>query len=119
MAIKDLSVSLYGVIDMSRMLFTTLLGMMILGENLTFGKVIGIVLVITGLYLANKSPDENNGKAKITAILAALINCLLISVSSTMDSHWRIIRTRLKISIFGIFRLVVLERRQPSFVLRT
>ncbi len=85
MAIKNLSVSLYGVIDMSRMLFTTLLGMMLLGENLTLGKVIGIVLVITGLYLANKSPDENNGKAKFTAVLAALINCLLISVSSTMD----------------------------------
>ena len=34
-------------------------------------------------------------------------------------SRRSIIRTRLKISIFGIFWFVVLERRQPYFVLRT
>ena len=36
-----------------------------------------------------------------------------------IDSHWSIIRTRLKVSIFGAFWIVVLERHEHSFVLRT
>ena len=35
-----------------------------------------------------------------------------------IDSHWSIIRTRLKVSIFGAFWIVVLERHEHSFVLR-
>ena len=39
--------------------------------------------------------------------------------SITEHSHWRIIWMRLKISAFGYFMFVVLERRKHSFVLRT
>ena len=52
-ALKTMSVSLYGVMDLSRMVFSTLLGVLVLGEALTLPKVLGMALVLTGLLLVN------------------------------------------------------------------
>ena len=47
-AIKKMPISLYGVLDLSRVLFATLLGVIVLQEALGGFQVIGLVLVSTG-----------------------------------------------------------------------
>ena len=46
-ALKNMSVSLYGIMDLSRMIFSTALGVFVLGEDFTAKKAIGITLVRT------------------------------------------------------------------------
>ena len=49
MAIKNMSVSLYGIMDLSRMIFSTMLGVFVLGEDFTLQKAVGVSVVIAGL----------------------------------------------------------------------
>ncbi|MBE7051393.1 MAG: hypothetical protein E7395_02320 [Ruminococcaceae bacterium] len=84
-ALKNMSVSLFGIIDLSRMIFSTLLGVVVLGESMTVWKAVGVILVIIGLMLVNRKADSPSGKARVSIVAAALINCILNSVSGTMD----------------------------------
>lgn len=84
-ALKNISVSLYGIMDLSRMIFSTLLGVCVLGEELTVPKAIGIILVITGLMLVNLRKSNDSGSMTLSVLIAALLNCFLNAVSGTMD----------------------------------
>jgi len=55
-AIKQLPVSLVGVLDLSRVLFASLLGVFVLGETITMNKGIGLALVSTGLLFLKFNP---------------------------------------------------------------
>lgn len=55
-AIKKLPVSLVGVLDLSRVLFASLLGVFVLGETITMNKGIGLVLVSFGLLFLKFNP---------------------------------------------------------------
>lgn len=84
-ALKNMSVSLYGIMDLSRMVFSTLLGVFILGEDFTLQKATGLFLVLAGLMLVNlKKNTETKGMTAVV-LISALINCFLNSVSGTMD----------------------------------
>lgn len=70
-AIEKMPVSLYGVIDLSRMLFAMILGVFVLGEVLRPNQYIAIVLVSAGLLLLKCKPKYaflrkllGKGKAK-------------------------------------------------------
>lgn len=84
-ALKKMTVSLYGIMDMSRMLFSTFLGVVALGETMTVPKAVGVVLVIIGLFLVNLRRPGSADKVSASVIAAALLNCILNSVSGTMD----------------------------------
>jgi drug/metabolite transporter (DMT)-like permease len=85
-AIKNMSVSLYGIVDLSRMVFSTLLGVFALGESFTLPKAIGVTLVILGLYLVNIKKDKSGSKELSLPIMtAALLNCFFNAISGTMD----------------------------------
>ncbi len=66
-AIKKMPISLYGVLDLSRVLFSTLLGVVVLDETLGFMKTLGLIFVSSGLLLLKyrppflKSREENAG----------------------------------------------------------
>lgn len=49
-ALSIMPVSLYGILDMSRILFSTLLGILVIREKLTVPVAVGLVLVCAGLY---------------------------------------------------------------------
>ena len=84
-ALKKMSVSLYGIMDLSRMVFSTFLGVFVLGEVFTLKKAIGVILVTLGLLLVNlKKNTETKGMTLVT-LTAALLNCFLNAVSGTMD----------------------------------
>lgn len=84
-ALKRMSVSLYGIMDLSRMVFSMLLGVLVLGEVFTLRKGIGMVLVLLGLFLVNMKKSTENSKMTFSVLIAALLNCFLNSVSGTMD----------------------------------
>ncbi|MCR5768702.1 MAG: EamA family transporter [Lachnospiraceae bacterium] len=50
-ALAKLPVSLYGVLDLSRVVFSTLLGVIVLHETMGVNQTIGLILVLTGLLL--------------------------------------------------------------------
>ena len=85
LALKKMSVSLYGIMDLSRMVFSTMLGVFVLGEDFTIPKAIGVILVIIGLLLVNLKKDTSSDKITFSVLVAALLNCFLNAVSGTMD----------------------------------
>lgn len=85
LAIKKMSVSLYGIMDLSRMVFSTALGVFVLGESFTLAKACGVILVICGLTMANLKKNTNTEPVSFTVLIAALLNCFLNAVSGTMD----------------------------------
>lgn len=54
-AIKKMPISLYGILDLSRVLFSTLLAIFVLNEELVRNQVIGLVLVSVGILLLKGS----------------------------------------------------------------
>lgn len=62
-ALSCMPVSLYGILDMSRVVFSTLLGIIVIHEKMDLPGLIGFVLVCAGLYalrgLKNREPEDN------------------------------------------------------------
>lgn len=84
-ALKNMSVSLYGIMDLSRMVFSTLLGIFVLGETFTWQKGVGVTLVIFGLMLVNLKKNTENKNMTFLVLVFALLNCFFNAVSGTMD----------------------------------
>lgn len=110
-AIKKMPISLYGILDLSRVLFATLLAVVVMHEVLSRNQVIGLVLVSVGLlmlrgknwrlpgFLRSKRVSESGAeeqsalleqedeKEHVPAILVlfALASCLLNALSGLMD----------------------------------
>ncbi len=102
-AIKKLPISLCGVLDLSRVLFATVLGVIVLGEKITLYKGIGLVFVSGGLLFLKFNPFEK--KARLTEaesnviavlqdekkssnsffIFLAFLSCILNAVSGLLD----------------------------------
>lgn len=84
-AIVKIPIGFYGIIDMSRVVFATILGVAVLGEKMTAGRFIGMGLVIAGLLLVNMKKEENGGRAQAKYIIMVLISCLMNAVSELLD----------------------------------
>lgn len=84
-AIKSMSVSLYGIMDLSRMVFSTMLGVFVLGESFTLPKAIGVTLVLLGLFLVNMKKSTTAKGLTVYSLTAALLCCFFNAVSGTMD----------------------------------
>lgn len=84
-AIKKVPLGIYGITDMSRVIFSSLMGILFLGEGLTLRGIISLILVAGGLYLANKkhSDDTNTYSSKYTWMI--MLSCFLNAVSGTLD----------------------------------
>ena len=63
-ALSCMPVSLYGVLDLSRVIFSTILGIVFLHEDMPLPRIIGFLLVCTGLYalrgLKNREKEEGS-----------------------------------------------------------
>ena len=83
-SIKHMPVSLYGVMDTSRVVFSTLVGLTIMGESSSVGQMAGLVLVVLGLILVNihkKGEEEVRSKY----IILTLVSCLFNATSGILD----------------------------------
>ena len=91
-AIKRMPISLYGVLDLSRVLFATLLGVIVLQEVLNFYQIIGLILVSGGLLLLKYKPKSMREAAAVASekveakyVIMAFASCLLNAFSGLMD----------------------------------
>ncbi|MBQ0043269.1 MAG: EamA family transporter [Lachnospiraceae bacterium] len=87
-AITKLPISLYGVLDLSRVLFATTLGVTVLGEMMSTQHMIGLALVCLGLLLLKWYPGMKKTKSesvKPVYVIAALVSCALNAASGLMD----------------------------------
>ena len=90
-AIKQLPLSLYGVLDLSRVLFATLLGIIVLGERMDIFNIIGLILVSAGLLMLKFRPSFVNKKAvsgdnaSPIIVILALASCALNAISGLLD----------------------------------
>jgi len=87
-AIKKMPISLYGVLDLSRVLFATLLGTAVLRETMTTHQVIGLGFVCLGLLLLKGLPGKKKEKSEQVApvlIVLAFASCMLNALSGLLD----------------------------------
>lgn len=90
-AIEKMPISLYGVLDLSRMLFAMILGVVVLKEKLGTTQIIAMVLVAAGLLLLKYKPRKErkgveNGEHVATYIfILAFVSTFLNAVSGMLD----------------------------------
>lgn len=86
-AIKHLPISFYGILDLSRVLFATLLGVFVLKETMGLFQSVGLVLVLLGLLLlkARKKSSVQEEKIGTKYVILAFTSCILNAVSGLMD----------------------------------
>lgn len=110
-AIKKLPIGFFGIMDMSRVIFATLLGMLVLDEVMTAGKLFGMLLVIAGLLLVNLKSEKSgekdvkNGKKYIFLVL---ISCLMNAFSELLDKSLMKHMESGQLQFWYMFFLVVL-----------
>lgn len=101
-ALKYLPVSIYGILDLSRVLFATFLGIAFLNEKLQILQIFGLVFVSTGLLLLKFKPaflkkifkiqdeqpatlNEQKNHSTTFYVILALTACILNAVSGFLD----------------------------------
>lgn len=91
-AIKRMPISLYGVLDLSRVLFATLLGVIVLQETLGFPQLVGLLLVSAGLLFLKYQPKSLREAGRLTGetveakiVAMAFLSCLLNALSGLLD----------------------------------
>lgn len=91
-AIKRMPISLYGVLDLSRVLFATLLGVIVLQETLGTFQFVGLLFVSAGLLLLKYRPKNLRDAGALAGetvegkiVVMAFASCLLNAVSGLLD----------------------------------
>ncbi|MBP5492529.1 MAG: EamA family transporter [Clostridiales bacterium] len=96
-ALKHLPVSLYGILDLSRVLLATLLGVFVLHEVLKWNQLLGLALVAAGLLALkfrifgkkketpSKIESEKDKGNATKFVIMAFGSCLLNAISGLMD----------------------------------
>ena len=85
--IRKIPVSVYGICDMSRVIFSTLLGVAFLGESLTAKGIVSLALVAVGLYFANQKKAAANEGYQIRYVWYILLSCFLNGISGILDKY--------------------------------
>ena len=94
-ALDNIPISIYGVLDLSRILFSTAFGLLVLKEKGSVFSTIGLVLVLFGLIFLRVYPEikKRSGNAesykaeKIPSkyVWMVLASCILNAVSGCLD----------------------------------
>ena len=85
--IKNIPVGIYGITDMSRVIFSTLMGVFFLQESLTVKGIISLILVALGLYFANRRTTSGKTTYSIRHIWLLILSCFLNGISGTLDKY--------------------------------
>lgn len=106
-SLKKLPVSLYGILDLSRVIFATCFGVFLLHETLAINQVFGLIIVCSGLLLLKFKPNffkkifkieenttiiqnnplhpEENTLPTYVYIILAFASCFLNAISGFLD----------------------------------
>lgn len=110
-AIAHLPISLCGVLDLSRVLFSTALGLIFLHETLSVMQIVGLAFVCGGLLLlrqhkASAVPAAPGDSPVWVYVTLSLASCLLNAVSGTMDKVLMRFVTSAQLQFWYMFFLV-------------
>lgn len=107
-AMRKMPISLYSVINLSRMVFSIIMSVIFLGEELTITIIIGTIIIISGLVLVNRLSSENSKKeTSLKAILLLLVSCLLNSISAIIDKQILKSITPMQLQFWFLFFLAI------------
>ena len=84
-ALRRMPVSLFGLLSLSGVLFSTIFSMVFFHEVLTVPKVLGLGLVLLGLLLVNRREEHTGGGLDARGTVAVLLSCLFNSSSAVID----------------------------------
>lgn len=88
-ALSKMPVSLYGVLDLSRIIFSTLYGILLLSESIGLMHIIGLLLVSSGLLLLKFKPfskkEKSGEKVNARVVITAFTGCALTALSGALD----------------------------------
>lgn len=84
-AIRHLPVSLVGVLDSSRIVFSMLMGALLFSEKMTHLRTLSMLLIMTGLFLLRVGKHEQSKKADTKYIFLSFASCLLTATSGILD----------------------------------
>lgn len=84
-SIKKMPVSFYGITDSARMIFSTVLALLFLNEEMTVAKASGLSLVLCGIIFVGLGEKNDGDRVKAKYLFMALLSCLLNAVSGFMD----------------------------------
>ncbi len=97
-AIRKMPISLYGVLDLSRVMFATLLGVIVMHEVLSRYQVIGLLFVSTGLLMLKYRPRRGRAASDLDPeaekrgqsvgmlyVVMAFASCVLNALSGLLD----------------------------------
>ncbi len=92
-AIRKMPISLYGVLDLSRVMFATLLGVIVLHEVLSGYQVVGLLFVSAGLLLLKYRPrrgqraetEQTSQGVGFVYVAMAFASCMLNALSGLLD----------------------------------
>lgn len=97
-AIRKMPISLYGVLDLSRVMFATLLGVIVMHEVLSRYQVVGLLFVSTGLLMLKYRPhrnrvapdlhpeaEERGQSVGMLYVVMAFASCMLNALSGLLD----------------------------------
>lgn len=85
-SMTKMPISLYSVINLSRIIFSIILSVIFLGEKLTLTIITGAIIIIIGLILVNKvSQKDDDKEVELKIVLLLLFSCFLNSVASVID----------------------------------
>ncbi len=120
-AIKRLPLSLYGVLDLSRVLFAMMLGTLVLQEVLNPCQIVGLLLVSAGLLLLKYRPRklkaEGSGESvEVKYVVLAFASCLLNAVSGLLD---KVLMGKMSSSQLQFWYLLFLTLMYLAFILLT
>lgn len=89
-ALGGLELSVYGLIKISRIVFSVVLSCILLGEKVNISTFIGVFIVIIGIILVTITSTNNTDNKKnnsLVLIFIFSISCLGSSISAIMDKH--------------------------------
>lgn len=92
-AIRKMPISLYGVLDLSRVMFATLLGVIVLHEGLSGYQVVGLLFVSAGLLLLKyrlhrgqrAETEQTSQGVGFVYVVMAFASCMLNALSGLLD----------------------------------
>ena len=90
-AINRMPVSMYGILDMARVIFAMVLGMLVFKEVLGAWQWVGFGLVLLGLMMLRIRSNKAGGsvaqseKVPVKYVIMAFLSCFFNAVSGTMD----------------------------------
>lgn len=84
-AIGKMPVSLFGVIEMSGIIFSTVFGIIFFNEPMGFYQYLGLVLVLSGIMAVNIYKSGEKNAVSFLPVFMLIGSCFFNSISGTMD----------------------------------